>query len=171
MPGFSQEYLSKLNDAICDDPERVITELDLPWEVKNGRVDNICSVHNGDKLGAFTWYLEGNSLRGNWMCRSHGCERTFVNSAIGLIRGIISGQQFNWAKPGDQTVPFRKVVEWLSSLYNISGAGTPTSEEDTEKKGLPVTFYIVVVCVTRRCLSDLPGMNFFKNAKNLQIIS
>jgi len=169
MPGFGQEFLTAINEAICDDPERVITELDLPWEVKNGRVTNFCCVHNGDKLGAFTWYLDGNSLRGNWICASHGCEKIFVNTSIGLIRGILSGRHFNWAKSGDRTVSFREVVTFLARLYNISGAGTSASEEDAEKKGLPATSYNLVELVTRKRHLAIRGRSISKGANLLQI--
>lgn len=163
MPGFGTEYLSKLNDAICDDPERIIQELDVPWEVKNGRVSHTCGVHNGDKQSSFTWYLEemNNSPRGKWRCQTRSCHTHFVDTSIGLVRGVLSGQKFNWTKPGDRTVPFREVVEFLSKLYNIDREGE-ASEGDAEKKGLPVTFYTGKISVTE-VTSVLPGIITYRN--------
>ncbi len=137
--GYSQQELATINNAICDEPSILINDLGLSWEVKNGRIDAVCEVHNGDKAGAFTWYLEGDSLRGNWACRSFGCERTFVNTSIGLVRGILSGRHLRWSKPGDPVVSFGETVEYLLRLYNI-GDCKPQSASDAAKKDLRVRY-------------------------------
>jgi 5S rRNA maturation endonuclease (ribonuclease M5) len=74
-----------------------------------------CPIHGGDNPSALNLYhgVDGNYdySVGNWVCRTHHCEKIFQPSIIGFMRGILSVSKMNWQKAGDEMYPFSKTVE------------------------------------------------------------
>ena len=59
-------------------------------------VSMACPIHQGDNSSALNLYIEGDSYRANWKCRTHQCEKTFKGSILGFTRGLLSYQKYNW---------------------------------------------------------------------------
>lgn len=58
--------------------------------IKNNKITGPCPIHEGDNSIAFNLWTDGYSSKGNWKCRTHGCEKKWNGTAIGLIRGLIA---------------------------------------------------------------------------------
>lgn len=72
-----------------------------------------CPVHGGTRTDAFNIWPDGFKCRGNWTCRSRGCETEFQDTVIGFTHGVLSHQQLGWSRPGDRKVPFKEVIKYL----------------------------------------------------------
>ena len=86
---FDQNRLAKLNDMLCDEIESLFEHLGIPYSDQGKMLVGSCPVHVGDNKTAFNLYVEElpNGLRGNWKCRSQGCEKKFGNNILALLRG------------------------------------------------------------------------------------
>lgn len=111
-----QAKLKVLCDQLCDNIEELLTTLDVQYKNSTKMVTMSCPIHGGDNIGALNLYTQGDSYRGNWKCRTHGCEKTFKSSIIGFIRGVMSHRKYGWEKAGDQTCSFKDAVQFASSF-------------------------------------------------------
>ena len=99
---LDQNTLKALCDSLCDQIENVMDHFGIEYKMNNRFLSMKCPIHGGDNDGAINLYHVGDSYRGNWKCRTHGCESEFKASIIGFIRGILSHQKFRWEKHGDE---------------------------------------------------------------------
>jgi 5S rRNA maturation endonuclease (ribonuclease M5) len=53
------------------------------------------------------------------VCRTHSCEKVFVNSILGFVRGILSHRKLDWTQKGDRMVPFSQVIQFVEKFLNI----------------------------------------------------
>lgn len=111
-----QAKLKILCDNLCDNIEDLLSGLDIEYKYHQKMVTMSCPIHGGDNKGALNLYIQGDSYRGNWKCRTHGCEDIFKGSILGLIRGILSHQKYGWEKSGDQTCSFADAVSYATSF-------------------------------------------------------
>ena len=75
-PSHNQHELKIICDALCDNIEQVLEALDLHEYRDNGKMITMaCPIHGGDNDSALNLYYEGDTYRGNWKCRTHGCEK------------------------------------------------------------------------------------------------
>lgn len=124
-PSISQDKLKILGDDICDNIDTLLEYFGIDY-VYNGKLISMsCPIHGGDNLTALNIYPNGEYYRGNWKCRTHGCEQCFKSSIIGFVRGVLSKHKYDWNKPGDSTVSFQEAVNFCLSfakkdLNNIS---------------------------------------------------
>lgn len=86
---------------------------------------NECMVHGGDAQSALNIYKDG-----FWCCRTHKCHKVFKNSIIGLVRGLLSHQKYNWMCEGDQTVSFKEALQFCLDFTNSNGKLESNSEDD-----------------------------------------
>jgi 5S rRNA maturation endonuclease (ribonuclease M5) len=91
-----------------------------------------CPIHGGDNDSAFNLYHQGDTYRGNWKCRTHGCENVFKSSIIGFIRGCLSHEE-GWGKPGDPTVSFKKALDFAIEFGKYNPAKNKQSRKAKEK--------------------------------------
>ena len=120
---YSQDQLKNLCDLVCDDIERLLQVLEVEdYRLTEKMVFCKCPIHDGDNESALNLYYTGESYRGNWKCRTHGCEETFRSSIIGFVRGVLSRQKYNWSSDGDKTVSFKRAIaaQSASPEYNCS---------------------------------------------------
>ena len=92
--------------------------LNISYKLSRDMVYCPCPIHDGDKESAFNFYYEGSSSRGNWKCRTHGCEKYFVSSVLGFIRGVLSNQN-GWSdgqRDRDKVVSFEKTLEFAQNF-------------------------------------------------------
>jgi 5S rRNA maturation endonuclease (ribonuclease M5) len=115
---YSQQQLKLICDNLCDNIESLFDTFNLEYRQNNKMYTMSCPIHGGDNGSAFNLYHLGDHYRGNWTCRTHGCEKVFQPSIIGLIRGLISVDKYNWTQPGDEICPFNKAVEFALGFLN-----------------------------------------------------
>lgn len=129
-----QAKLKILCDNLCDNIEELLSGLDVEYKHNPKMVTMSCPVHGGDNKGALNLYIQGDSYRGNWKCRTHGCEKTFKGSIIGLIRGILSHQKYHWEKSGDQTCSFADAVAYATAFLKQDMSDIKVSKVSRNKQ-------------------------------------
>jgi len=113
-----QAKLKILCDHLCDDIDNLLASFDIVYKNNTKMVSMSCPIHGGDNEGTLNLYVQGDSYRGNWKCRTHGCEQIFKSSILGFIRGILSRNKYNWSKDGDKTCSFDEAVTYATALLN-----------------------------------------------------
>ena len=132
---YNQHQLKIICDQLCENIESLIETLDVQGIRTNGKMlVGCCPIHNGDNATAFNLYPEGDDYRGNWKCRTHGCEKTFKASIIGFIRGVISNKNFGWQKQGDETATFQETIDFIRAFLGKDMSKIKISKKDIEKK-------------------------------------
>jgi 5S rRNA maturation endonuclease (ribonuclease M5) len=128
-----------LGNDVIDSFERVVNHFHLSFRQTNRMWVGPCPIHGGDRQDALNIYHTGHSHKGNWYCNTRKCERTFVSSPIGFIRGLLSRHKHGWEYPGDQTASFMEAVEWCSQLVNKSYDDLYVNEELIEQNRFTAT--------------------------------
>ena len=77
-----------------------------------------CPVHGGDRDNALNLFHTGDTVVGNWKCRSHQCEKIFQPTLIGFVRGILSHKNHGWENPRDDVCSFEDAVSFLLKFLN-----------------------------------------------------
>jgi 5S rRNA maturation endonuclease (ribonuclease M5) len=130
---YDQYQLKHLSDLLCDDIENLLTALGLDsYKMLDKMVSMSCPIHGGDNSSAFNLYHQGDSYRGNWKCRTHGCENTFKSSIIGFIRGCLSRSK-GWSQPGDEIVSFNEAIQFAVDFTQFSPESVKQSRKAKEK--------------------------------------
>lgn len=96
-----------------------------------------CPVHGGVKADSFNLYPEPNEgyvAGGNWKCRSHACHRTFKDSLVGFVWGVLSNRDAGWQHAGDRTVPFGDVVRYLCDFLGVGMNDLRLDAVEAEKR-------------------------------------
>jgi len=125
---YTQEQLHTLSEHITDNRELILDTLDIPYTPSKNMFYGACPVHGGDKFNAFNWYNTG-----NWKCRTHECHRIFTNSALGLVRGILSHSENQWQEEGDSLYSFHKTIEFVGKLLDTNVMNLEESAPTLEK--------------------------------------
>ena len=116
---IDQNKIKLLCDSVCDNIDALLTHFDLEYR-QNGRfISMSCPIHGGDNPSAMNLYPEGETYRGNWICRTHQCEKVFKSSIIGFIRGVLSHKQHGWTEEGNRTVPFADALKFASDFVSL----------------------------------------------------
>ena len=113
---YNQHQLKALCDRLCDNIEVVLDQLSLDYRKSNKMMIMKCPIHGGDNDSALNLYYEGDSYRGNWICRTHGCEKIFKKSILGFLRGYLSHIEHDWSENGDKFVSFNETIEFAQTL-------------------------------------------------------
>lgn len=116
---YSQQQLKLICDDLCDRIEDLFDSFNIEYRPNNKMYTMSCPIHGGDNTSALNIYHTGDHYRGNWTCRTHGCEHTFKGSIIGFIRGLLSVERYNW-KTGDKSniCPFNEAVDFALAFLN-----------------------------------------------------
>lgn len=124
----NNEYLARLNELsniACDNIEDILFYLDVDYRKFGRLIIGRCPVHGGDNPTALNIYVEGDSVRGIWYCRTHHCEEKFKKNFIGFIRGALS------KKTNNAEVTHKDAVQWLCDKLKIKSLNDipiPTSQ-------------------------------------------
>ncbi len=110
---YTQQQLQSLSNETYKHLNNLLCHFGILLNNNHKSSSGCCPIHGGDNLNAFHIW-ENNS----WKCFSQQCERYFNNNAIGLIRGILSHQKYNWQGPGDKKVSFNDTIKFLSQFIN-----------------------------------------------------
>lgn len=131
---LDQAKLKIVCDDLCDNIESLLQNLDLEYSLGSKMVSMCCPIHRGDNPSAVNIYHEGDHYRGNWKCRTHGCESTFKGSIIGFVRGVISSNKYNWTKDGDDSCSFEEALNYCLAFLNKDMKSIKISKSDRNKK-------------------------------------
>lgn len=112
---LSQEHIAGLSEQAMDRFEELIDALGVELRKEKRMYVGACPVHGGDRDNAFNIFDEGETVVGNWKCRSHQCQEVFKPTLLGFIRGVLSHQQ-GWEEQGDDTVPFPIALKFLAAF-------------------------------------------------------
>jgi 5S rRNA maturation endonuclease (ribonuclease M5) len=162
---FDQEKLKIVCDELCDNIEQLLDSFDLEYRLNNKLITMCCPIHNGDNISALNIYPEGERYRGNWVCRTHNCEKVFKQSIIGFIRGIISNKKYNWSKDGDQTCSFQEAINYAQSFLKKDFDKIKISKTDREKK----TFTNIVNYLNKEPENNISRITRSHIIKSIQI--
>lgn len=132
---IDQAKLKILCDDLCDHIEDLLDYFHLEHRSNEKMISMCCPIHGGDNTGAINLYVQGDSYRGNWKCRTHNCEKTFKGSIIGFIRGILSHHKYAWSKDGDDVVSFNETIEFVTGFLkkNLKDIHVSKTEKDKQK--------------------------------------
>ena len=107
LHALSQKFVSRITDFL--------DMFSLEYVVYSNKIVGPCAIHGGDNPTSLTIYTEGDRLAGNWCCWTHHCQDDYVNTPIGLVRGILSSQ-YNRDVSFKESVSF--VCEFLGDSLN-----------------------------------------------------
>lgn len=116
---LDQNRLRVLSDELLLSIEDVFLHFGVEYLKTNKKYMGACPIHKGgaDK-SPWNLFYEGDYYKGNWKCRSHHCELIFKKSLIGLIRGLLSRDRYNWTTKGDKEASFNETIEWILAWLN-----------------------------------------------------
>lgn len=126
---YSQEELRKLGDMICDRIEPLLEFFNVDYRRTSKMLISSCPIHGGDNPSAFNVYPYGEGYRGNWKCRTHHCEESFMSSTIGMVRGLLSHKNHGWTKDGDQMASFGETMLFIEDFLET---GEGCAHKDTD---------------------------------------
>ena len=112
--------LNTANKIISENIDVILSHFGITLNQTDAYLVGSCPIHGGDNTTAFNIFTSGHTFVGNWICYTHHCEKSFVNNAIGFIRGLISHHQYNWSKNGDKTASFSETLKLITKLYDLS---------------------------------------------------
>lgn len=111
-----QAKLHALSELASYKTEELMDELGVVAKRSGRMLVGCCPVHGGDNPIAFNLYPDGHTMRGNWKCRSRGCEKVFQPTLLGLVRGVLSHTELGWdyhCGRERRQMDFMKSVNWL----------------------------------------------------------
>lgn len=82
---------------------------------QSDRYVGCCPVHGGDHPTGFRLFKHGLA----WRCYSHNCHDIFGKNVLGLIRGLLSKQLYNWSKPSDQIISWKETYIFLNKEFKF----------------------------------------------------
>ena len=129
-----QAKLKIVCDDLCDRIDDLMEHFGLEYTYNGKLLTMSCPIHGGDNKSALNLYPQGDVYRGNWKCRTHGCDKYLKSSIIGLIRGIISHQKYNWIKDGDDHCSFQEALSFCLAFLNKDLSDIKVSIVERDKK-------------------------------------
>jgi len=154
-PSYDQFQLKNLCDLVCDDIENLLETLGISYKILDKMVTMSCPIHGGDNESACNLYHQGESYRGNWKCRTHQCEKVFMSSIIGFIRGCLSHNEHGWEKSGDKLVSFNEAVAFAISFTKQDISKLKVSKKEKEKS----SFVNTVKYINESVAPDIPKIS------------
>lgn len=118
-----------LNNAICENIEFLLDYFGIKYKIVSESIISSCPVHGGDNRTALNIFMSGHTRVGNWVCYTHHCEKSFINTSIGFFRGVISNKKYGWSKQGDKCVSFSDTIAILCNLLKLD---LSSIKEDTK---------------------------------------
>lgn len=165
---YDQYQLKALCDKLCDNIEDVLLYFDLEYRLSSKMVMMKCPIHGGDNISALNLYHQGDQYRGNWVCRTHNCEKFFKNSILGFIRGIMSHRQLDWACNGDKAVSFQDAVNLAVELVGSDDIDNLKLNNEEQNKHI---FASMIKNISAPSENDTPKIDRNLIVKTLRIPS
>jgi 5S rRNA maturation endonuclease (ribonuclease M5) len=115
MSHLNNDKLNVIADEVVDNLDEILEYFEVKYHKNNTKYYGPCPIHDGTgEKNPWNLYHTGDIYRGNWKCRSHGCEQIFKKTVIGFIRGLLSKKEHKWSQNGDPTVSFNDTLNWIS---------------------------------------------------------
>jgi hypothetical protein len=130
----NQAKLKIISDKVCDNIEELLNYFNISYKMNPKMISMSCPIHGGDNISAVNIYPTGDRYRGNWTCRTHGCDKVFKGSILGFIRGVLSHQNHGWTKNGDTTCSFKEAVDFALSFIKEDIKNIKVSKTQIEKQ-------------------------------------
>ncbi len=162
---YNQNELKAICDQLCDNIEVLLDSLGVEYKQNHKMISMSCPIHGGDNISALNLYPDGDRYRGNWKCRTHGCENTFKSSVIGFIRGVLSHNEFGWMKEGDSTVSFNDALIFARKILKDNFKDIKISKTAIEKNN----FTAFVSNISPNSQDDIPKISRQSIRKSLTI--
>lgn len=140
---IDQAKLKVICDLVCDNIEKLLELFDIEYKTNPKMISMSCPIHGGDNSSAINIYPDGEHYRGNWICRTHGCEKTFKGSILGFIRGVLSHRNLNWTKPGDDVCSFKEAVDFALSFTKQDLKNVKICKAEIEKKNFASVIHYI----------------------------
>ena len=114
MQKFEKEKINVLSEKLSDRIIDILDHFEISYTEQDEWIYCPCPVHGGDKK-------DGVSIRQSdifpnqivWSCWTHHCEKQYVNSILGLLRGILS-------REAEKDVGFMDAVSFGFKFLNFS---------------------------------------------------
>jgi 5S rRNA maturation endonuclease (ribonuclease M5) len=152
-----QHKLKIVCDEVCDNIDTLLDFFNIEYRSNNKMISMACPIHGGDNISAINLYPEGDRYRGNWKCRTHGCDKVFKASVIGFIRGVLSHQKHGWEKDGDKACSFNDALDFALKFIKKDLKNIKISGSEKNKKLFTSTInYIGNATATQTPVSQLP---------------
>lgn len=131
---LDQEQLKNISDQLSDRIDELLDYFDIEYRQTDKMFISACPVHGGDNTTALNIYPYGEVYRGNWKCRSHQCEKIFMPSIIGFIRGILSHRKHNWQQDGDKLISFKEALKFIENFLKLDLTKIPKIKNNEKQK-------------------------------------
>jgi len=156
---FSQQQIKVICDNVCDNIEAMLDYFELEYKQTSRMISMACPIHGGDNGSALNIYPTGEDYRGNWVCRSHGCQKIFQPSIIGFIRGVLSANNNEWKQDGDTMYGFNETIEFALGVIKKDVSDIKICKKQTEKKQFAHTVNTIVCPI-----EDIPKVGPSRNS-------
>lgn len=134
MSNFEQGKLAQLSELLVDNCDKLFDKFGLHFSKSSGMILGCCPIHGGDNKSAFNFYPDGHTIRGNWVCRTHNCHKTFKATIIGLVRGLLSAKH-GWSDGETSKIyPWASTIKWCCEFLGIQWADVKISADYSEAK-------------------------------------
>lgn len=165
FPSIDQNRLKILCDQLSDRAEDLFKFFEIEYSVNPKHITSCCPIHDGDNASALNLYYVGDTYKGNWKCRTHHCEKIFMASIIGFVRGVLSKNKLNWRKRGDDMVSFNDTIKFIVDFLKIKDLKTLQSENN------PHLNFVKTTTILRSNTKSTKGIPRSKVKEFLQIPS
>jgi 5S rRNA maturation endonuclease (ribonuclease M5) len=136
-PYFDHARINTLGEIASYRVEELMDALGVKLRLSGKMYVGCCPVHGGSRPNAFNLYPDGHSLRGNWVCRTKGCDRVFKRTIIGFVRGVLSHTEAGWTDEcgkDSNLYPWNKTIDWLCQFVGQKLADIKVDAAMVERK-------------------------------------
>lgn len=161
---FSQAKIKSVCDELCDNIDILCETFDLNCKHNNKMITMACPIHGGDNESALNLYYVGDSYRGNWVCRTHHCEKIFQPSIIGFLRGILSVKYNNWTQDGDEMYSFDNTMMTALKILNKEIKDIKVTNSNKEKQTFIKNIQSISTNAQTSTVANLPNRNMVRKA-------
>lgn len=92
---------------------KTINCFDIKLHEYSDRYVGSCPVHCGDNPTGFRLFKHGLA----WRCYSHNCHEVFGKNIIGLVRGLLSRERYNWSQHSDKQISWNETYTFLNKEF------------------------------------------------------
>ena len=93
---LDQAKINFMSEKILENIQVFLDIFEIEYKHIQNYISFACPIHGGDNQNAFCMYLDGNTVKGNWCCYTHHCEKVFKPTAFGFVRGLLSNRENGW---------------------------------------------------------------------------
>ncbi len=164
---LDHDKLNVISESLVDRMEDVFDIFSIDYNKGRKMYYGTCPVHNGDNDSAFNMYYDGAIYKGNWRCRTHGCEYVFKKTPIGFIRGLLSRFDYSWTQKGDKIATFAETTDWVSRFLKKDLSKIQIDKPQVEKKRFinSIAWTTGGIQPNKRCF--YLKQNVYKNTPNI----